>query len=735
VRYLIWLLAAALLVGCPTGNDDDSAVADDDDTVADDDDATSDDDDATSDDDDATSDDDDATGDDDDSATADDDDATSDDDDATSDDDDATSDDDDATADDDDAVSGDDDDSATGDDDDSATSDDDDSSTACPDADGDGVTLCGADGLPGTADDDCDDSDPTIAPGVMELCDELDTNCDGALAPAEIDVDGDGVPQCLGDCSPSDPAISPLAAELCDGQDNDCDGTLLAEESDVDGDSVLGCGPDGVLGSADDDCDDNNATVYPSFPEQCDGVDNDCDGSLGVDELDGDGDGTTVCDGDCDGADATTYPGAPEVCDGQDNDCDGSLGADELDGDGDGVTPCGPDLTLSTSDDDCDDTEPTVYPGAAEVCDGLDNDCDGTVPANEVDGDGDGSPLCADCDDADPTQSPLIVEGCGGADVNCDGVPPPPCTSCAVGPFTAAGDLCDATDWAITLLELSDCSQDQQDFVSELNGLASCGCPTSTTSSVTNSVSWDCGLNPWGVEMIDTEVWGPGCSGGTASGSLTFVEEYTDCPGGSANYYYVYDDDLTGSGFEVTPPPGCGTTSLTELAMDGIWDRLLWFHANLPPGTVNSCTIDAEFTVEGALASPTLSEWLLTGTSDIERSRSLNCINGSQGGQSPGTICNGAADITATAHMTTTPWVVTTNLDWFYDDGGGFWTFGCQDEPVSGSILVEVYDAPGGIVLSSLELAFNGNTICDGCADVTLDGVPSGTWCSPMWGL
>ena len=109
---------------------------------------------------------------------------------------------------------------------------------------------------------------------------------------------------------------------------------------------------------------------------------------------DADGDGYGICSlGDCDDTDPGTWPGATETCDGNDQDCDGVID-DDFDLDLDGVTGCGADLTWGTADDDCDDSDELVAPGFAEFCDGLDNNCDGTIDEGYPDADGDGA---ADC--------------------------------------------------------------------------------------------------------------------------------------------------------------------------------------------------------------------------------------------------------------------------------------------------------------------------------------------------
>jgi len=182
------------------------------------------------------------------------------------------------------------------------------------------------------------------------------------------------------------------------------------------GESWLTCEADGTGVDVAGDCDDRNSLVYPGADERCDGLDDDCDGVVDEDavdavawfwDLDGDGHGgersllacvrppgTAADSGDCNDLDRGTHPGADEVCDGRDQDCDGRVDEEAIDaavwyadGDGDGFG-AGPGRRSceppggghASADGDCDDAEPTTWPGAPDrSCDGVDSDCDGRV--------------------------------------------------------------------------------------------------------------------------------------------------------------------------------------------------------------------------------------------------------------------------------------------------------------------------------------------------------------------
>ena len=270
------------------------------------------------------------------------------------------------------------------------------------DSDGDGygvnqVDLCTQPVGFAAAGGDCDDSDPDINPGELELCDEanVDENCNGL-----VNQDDPGV-------QPSDT----IDETIYNGIDDDCD--PATPDDDLDG--------DGVPIAA--DCNDNpliGVGISPNNPESAlpDGIDNDCDGDVdeGTTAFDDDGDGFTEDGGDCDDTDPTVHPGATETPDGDDEDCDNVTdeGTTAYDDDGDGFNE-----SL-----DCNDGDPAVNPNQAEqMGNGIDDDCDGVVDDGAYDPDGDGySSLGGDCDEEDPETFPGAPEQDDGVDNDCDGV-------------------------------------------------------------------------------------------------------------------------------------------------------------------------------------------------------------------------------------------------------------------------------------------------------------------------
>jgi hypothetical protein len=357
---------------------------------------------------------------------------------------------------------------------------------------------------------DCDDGDARYFPGADESdCeDPNDYNCDGSVGRA--DNDGDGRSACE-DCDDNNGSIFPGATETCDGRDNNCDGgidegVLLTAYPDKDGDGygdsgapLLTCSPPEGSVLISGDCDDGDARVSPVASETCDKIDNNCDSliddadpaldlstateSYADADSDGYGDPDTlnqtclVASGrvynwnDCDDSDPAINPSAKEICDGDlDNDCDFLEDEDDpslddpneltwyLDKDSDtygdessGVRACEAPSGRISVGGDCDDADKTIYPGADEVCDGQDNDCDSLIDDSDpgllvssttywhddLDGDGYGdigafTRACdaptgtvddnTDCDDADSSINPGAVEACDDLDNDCDGV-------------------------------------------------------------------------------------------------------------------------------------------------------------------------------------------------------------------------------------------------------------------------------------------------------------------------
>jgi len=247
-----------------------------------------------------------------------------------------------------------------------------------------------------TANNDCNDNDASINPGVLEIpYNDIDEDCDGNII---NDQDGDGYNGMAypggNDCDDYKPTINPGETDIpYNGVDEDCSGSDL---KDVDGDGYTPYGPFTAPYQTSVDCNDSDASIYPSARELEDNIDNDCNGIID-DDFDFDRDGYTGAQGDCDDDNVNISPGVNEILsNGIDDNCDGQIDENgNADTDGDGQTPV---------QGDCDDNDNTVKTGAIEVIGDLkDNDCDGQIDEfsdTDADGDGhyDGYPDCNDND-------------------------------------------------------------------------------------------------------------------------------------------------------------------------------------------------------------------------------------------------------------------------------------------------------------------------------------------------
>ena len=471
---------------------------------------------------------------------------------------------------------------------------------------------------------DCDDTTAESFPGNVEYCDGVDNDCDGDIDEdvqetfwADGDGDGYGDPDSVietceevsgyvansDDCDDTSSISYPLADEICDELDNDCDGTVDegvtdTYYADVDGDTYgvsdmtteacdLPTGYSDIPG----DCDDAVAAINPDALEECDTVDNDCDGTIDEDDAidaltwyrdndtDGYGESTLstlsctqppgyVADAtDCDDGDAAQYPGADEYCNTEDDDCDGTIDEDDsLDvltwyADSDSDTygdasssdiDCNQPLGYVADATDCDDGDAAQYPGADEYCNTEDDDCDGTIDEDDsldvltwyadsdsdTYGDASSSDIdcnqpsgyvadATDCDDGDAAQYPGADEYCNTEDDDCDG---------DIDEEAVDGD------WYAT-------DDDSDGFGAE-------GSTQWVCDGVTNEL--DCDDADSGEPVVTDPVSGSSSGAGTITDPLDSLQDAIDSAGecvvAMAGTYYeaidFYGNEITVTGFE-----------------------------------------------------------------------------------------------------------------------------------------------------------------------------------------
>ncbi len=537
-----------------------------------------------------------------------------------------------------------------------------------------------------------------------------DSKADTALTGEAVDVDGDGFSTSEGDCDDTDDETFPGAVETCDGRDQDCDdevdeGVTSYWYADVDGDGfgdadapIEGCEqPEVGASTIGTDCDDAAADVYPGATETCDDRDEDCDTE--VDEgllvgwwLDVDGDGWGGDD---------TYGES----------CEAPAGSVDV-------------------GEDCDDTRRDVSPDADEVCDELDNNCDGAVDEGvattwyvDVDGDGWGRgdlslAACAqptgyaavdgDCDDADALTSPAGVEVCGGADEDCDGE-------------VDESDAVDAPTWYA--------DGDADGFGDGTSTTASCLAPPGTASRADDCDDTSDAVNPDALELcndIDDDCDGTNDEPDAVDAGTWYID-YDDDGFGSARFAevscdpptgYVANDDDCDDASNARFPGGTERCNDVDDDCDGTIDEAdaddasTWYADTDTDGYGDPTVTDAACDAPAGFVS---------NDDDCDDSRAASSPAGTERCNGADDDCDGTVDEDAAVDVST----------WYRDsDGDGY------GDP---SVSDVACDLPTGYVSNDDDCSdafasrYPGATEscnladddCDGLVD---DGVPTSTW-------
>jgi hypothetical protein len=401
-------------------------------------------------------------------------------------------------------------------------------------------------------------SDPTTRFAFQSVSSACGLSCGNLLDAisftpvCDLDTDGDGKPDALDTDADNDGVLD--NADVCHG----------ADDATADPDSDLICGAadtcpfdawndydmDGVCGDVDacsgfDDADDLDGDDTP------DGCDSDRDGD-GFDEStdcdesdpfiggpkafywDADADsyggapflplsctpflpGRVLDHTDCDDSAAYTHPGAMEIEDGFDNDCDVSIdeGTNAFDDDGDGQTE---------NAGDCDDADAAVFVGAVEAINAVDDDCDGLVDdgTTAYDDDGDGfSEAGGDCDDTDPYLAPGFIEAEDGLDNDCDGL-----VDDGTAAFDDDGDGysetdgdCNDEDASVALPQLWYLDRDEDGHGDALTATAACIVPVGYVAFSDDCDDRNATKNPSAVESCTSNI-DLNCDGSTGYADL-----------------------------------------------------------------------------------------------------------------------------------------------------------------------------------------------------------------------
>jgi len=384
------------------------------------------------------------------------------------------------------------------------------------------------------------------------------------------------------DCYDTNMIINPNAQEVCDGVDNDCDGLTDDDDPDVTGQSIwyadndgdsFGAGPqihscNQPPNTSDNnfDCDDTNMNINPNAQEVCDGVDNDCDGLTDDDDpdvtgqsvwyADNDDDGfgagpqilacnqpanTSANNFDCDDSNSEINPNASEICDGIDNDCANGIDDGLIfityyeDGDGDGFgdsNDAGEDLCEDPGDGrvtnnlDCDDSNNAVNPLAEEICDNIDNDCDGLIDADD-----DNIETCLDC--AGVFNGTAFIDECGecvGGSTDLD-----PCVLGCTDALACNFDSEATEDDGSCIVPVENCLECNENN----DGLVLIdddddGICNANDNGINGQTSWD---TQCGSEAVTVSIYAPGNTtplqqvSGTVSESGAFVVNFNITPG------------------------------------------------------------------------------------------------------------------------------------------------------------------------------------------------------------